>query len=167
MVKKTTNNQVLTEAHHDFSRGLVRYANLKVSNAALSDDLVQTTYMKTWLYLQNTGKIDLMRAFLYHALNGLIIDEYRKKKAISLDLLTERGLELEAINSENIYNIIDGKTLAALIKKLPAKYRIMITMRFMKELSLKEMSTATHQSQNAVSVQIHRGLIMLKALSIA
>jgi RNA polymerase sigma-70 factor (ECF subfamily) len=166
-VKKSTDQQVLTEAHHDFSRGLVRYANLKVNNTALSDDLVQTTFMKTWLYLQNTGKIDLMRAFLYHALNGLIIDEYRKKKALSLDLLAENGLELAAINSENIYNIIDGKIVAALIHQLPEKYRAVITMRFLEELSLKEMSAATNQSQNAVSVQIHRGLVRLKALSVA
>lgn len=120
--------------------------------------------MKTWLYLQNKGQIDLMRAFLYHALNGLIIDEYRKKKAVSLDLLAESGLELEAVNSENIYNIIDGKALLFLIQKLPEKYRDAIDMRYAKDLSLKEMSIIAHQSQNTMSVQVHRGLIKLKQL---
>ena len=163
-MKKTTNHEVLTDAHRDFSRGLIRYANLKVSGSALSEDLVQTTFMKTWLYLQNKGQIDLMRAFLYHALNGLIIDEYRKKKAVSLDLLAESGLELEAVNSENIYNIIDGKALLFLIQKLPEKYRDAIDMRYAKDLSLKEMSIITHQSQNTMSVQVHRGLIKLKQL---
>ena len=70
-------NWVLTKAHRDFSRGLVRFANLKVNNAALADDLVQDTFLKTLKYLQSNGKIDLMRAFLYHVLNRLIIDEYR------------------------------------------------------------------------------------------
>jgi len=159
-----SNNRVLTKAHRDFSRGLIRFANLKVNNAALSDDLVQDTFMKTWKYLQSTGKIDLMRAFLYHVLNRLIIDEYRKKKSISLDLLAENGFELEAVNSEDIFNVIDGKALLLLIKKLPEKYRSVITMRYTKDLSLAEMSAITHQPQNTMSVRVHRGLIKLRAL---
>jgi len=159
-----SNNRVLTKAHRDFSRGLIRFANLKVNNAALSEDLVQDTFMKTWKYLESTGKIDLMRAFLYHVLDRLIIDEYRKKKSVSLDLLAENGFELEAINSENILNIIDGKALLLLIKKLPEKYRNAISMRYTKDLSLAEMSAITHQPQNTMSVQVHRGLMKLKTL---
>ncbi len=159
-----TNNQILTAAHDDFSRGLFRYANLKTSNTALSEDLIQATFTKTWIYLENTGKIDLMRAFLYHVLNRLIIDEYRKHKAVSLDVLTEGGLELAAIQSGNLFNLIDGKALALLIGKLPEKYRGVITMRYMEDLSLKEMSARTKESQNTMSVQVHRGLARLKSL---
>lgn len=113
------------------------------------------------------GKIDLMRAFLYHVLNNLIVDEYRKRKTVSLDLLTEEGLELEAINSENVFNVIDGKTLTMLIKKLPEKYRSAIIMRYTQDLSLKEMSAITHRSQNTMSVQVYRGLTKLRALALA
>ena len=38
------------------------------------------------------GKIDIMKAFLYHVLNRLIIDEYRKHKTVSLDSIMENGL---------------------------------------------------------------------------
>jgi RNA polymerase sigma-70 factor (ECF subfamily) len=159
-----SNNRVLTKAYRDFSRGLTRFANIKVHDKALSDDLVQETFIKTWRYLQGTGKIDLMRAFLYHVLDRLIIDEYRKKKVLSLDLLIENGFELRAVDPENIFDLIDGKTLTVLINKLPLKYRSVITMRYTKDLSLKEMSAVTHQSQNTMSVQVHRGLIKLKTL---
>jgi RNA polymerase sigma-70 factor (ECF subfamily) len=157
-----SNNRLLTKAHHDFSRGLVRFANLKVSNGALSEDLVQDTFTKTWIYLRDTGRIDLMRAFLYHVLSRLIIDEYRKKKTISLDLLAENGFEIEAIDSENIFNVIDGKALMLLINKLPEKYRRVITLRYTEDLSLKEISLITNQSQNTVSAQLHRGLVRLQ-----
>jgi RNA polymerase sigma-70 factor (ECF subfamily) len=130
----------------------------------LSDDLVQITFMKTWAYLQKKGKIDLMRAFLYHVLNRLIIDEYRKKKPVSLDLLAEDGVEFAAINSENIFNVIDGKALAVLITKLPPKYRAVINMRYTEDLSLNEMSQRTKESQNTMSVQVHRGLAKLRVL---
>ena len=164
MARSSNNKKILTAAHRDFAKGLSRYANLKISDAALSDDLVQATFMKTWLYLQKKGNITLMRAFLYHVLNGLIVDEYRKHKAISLDLLAEDRMELSENKPESLFNIIDGKALALLIKKLPAKYRQVITMRYIKEMSLKEMATVTGESQNTMSVQIYRGLAKLKLL---
>lgn len=164
-MSKKSNRQILTAAHDDFAGELSRYANLKLHNLVLSDDLVQTTFMKTWMYLQSTGKIDLMRAFLYHVLNRLIIDEYRKKKTISLDLLSEKGFELEASKPEMMASVIDARALTALIQKLPEKYRVIITMRYIKELSLKEMCVITKTSQNTMSVQLHRGLAKLKLLS--
>lgn len=164
-MKKKTNTQILTAAHHDFNRALSRFAHLKIADSALSDDLVQTTFMKTWLYLRKNGKINQMRGFLYHVLNGLIIDEYRKNKTISLDILTDNGLELAIINSENLFNIIDAKSLVLLIKRLPIKYRKIINMRYLKEMSVKEMSIATNATQNAVSVQVHRGLAKLRLLA--
>jgi RNA polymerase sigma-70 factor, ECF subfamily len=161
------NQKILTDAHNDFATGLSRYARLKCGDRALSDDLVQATFMKTWLYLQKTGKIDLMRAFLYHVLNDLIVDEYRKYKPLSLDLLAESGFELKTIVSEDIFNIIDGKALTLLIKKLPVKYRAVITMRYVNELSFKEMSVLTKETQSTLSVQVHRGLAKLRRLSTA
>jgi RNA polymerase sigma-70 factor (ECF subfamily) len=166
-MKKESNNQLLTAAHNDFARGLSRYANSKVHSTVLGDDLVQATFMKAWLYLQKSGKIDLMRAFLYHVLNNLIVDEYRKKKMSSLDLLADHGFDPEALNPENILNTIDGKTLAALIQKLPEKYRSAITMRYTNDLSLKEMSVLANTSENTMSVRVFRGLAQLKILSLA
>lgn len=162
---KISDNRILTKAYNDFSRGLFRFANLKANDATLSDDLVQVTFLKTLLYLRKSGKVDLMRAFLYHVLNDLIVDEYRKKKTVSLDLLAEEGLEMVAIGSENIFNMIDAKMLSALIKKLPEKYRNAIAMRYTEDLSLKEMSAIMHQSENTMAVQVHRGLIQLRSLA--
>jgi RNA polymerase sigma factor (sigma-70 family) len=125
---------------------------------------VQTTFLKTWQYLQKTGKIELMRAFLYHVLNGLIIDEYRKNKPVSLELLSDDGNEVGVNITERLFDIIDAKGLGELIKKLPPKYQGAITMRYIKEMTLKEMSAATHESENTMSVQVHRGLIKLRAL---
>ncbi len=163
---KTSNDVILTKAYHDFSRGLLRFADSKVADHETSGDLVQATFMKTWLYLERSGKIDLMRGFLYHVLNRLIIDEYRKKKTMSLDLLLEKGLELEAVRLENLFNIIDGKALVLLVGKLPVKYRIALAMRYTEDMAFKDMALITHESQNALSVRVHRGLAMLKALSL-
>jgi len=140
------------------------YASFKVNSRTTGQDLVQDTFIKTWGYLVRGGKIDLMKPFLYHVLNHLIIDEYRRRKTSSLDVLIEKGFEPSFDYSERISNIFDGRTALLLIQYLPEKYEKVMRMRYVQNLSLKEISLITGQSRNTVAVQAHRGLAKLKKL---
>lgn len=154
----------LTAAHNDYEKGLHLHAFFKIRNRATGDDLVQETFLKTWYYLVKGGKIEVMKAFLYHVLNNLIVDDYRKRKSISLDALLEKGVEPSVAPAIHFFNIADGKAALLLIEKIPLKYQKVIRMRYVQELSLQEISLITGQSKNAVAVQIHRGLEKLKLL---
>ena len=162
--QKVRQQAVLTLAHNDYEKGLNAHAFFKVHDHAMGEDLVQDTFMKTWAYLVKGGKIDVMKAFLYHVLNNLIIDEYRKHKTTSLDVLLEKGYEPSVEHSELLFSTLDGKAALLLIQHLPAKYQKAIRMRYVQNLSLKEMSLLTGQSKNAMAVQAHRGLEKLKLL---
>lgn len=162
--QKIQRQEVLTTAHNDYGKGLSSHAFFKVNNRATSEDLVQDTFMKTWSYLVKGGKIDVMKSFLYHILNNLIVDEYRKRKIASLDVLLEKGYEPSANPSESLFNILDGKKAILLIQRLPQKYQKVMRMRYIQDLSLKEMSLVTGQSKNTIAVQLHRGLAKLKLL---
>lgn len=155
---------VLVKAHQDHERGLNLHSFFKIHDSALSEDLVQETFLKTWKYLVKGGKIDLMKAFLYHVLNDLIVDEYRKHKTVSLDVLLAKGYEPPIGHPEHHFNVIDGKAAISLIQRLPEKYQKVMHMRYVRDLSLKEISLITGQSTNATAVQVHRGLEKLKLL---
>lgn len=155
---------ILTDAYHDFEKGMNKYLFFRVNNRTTSTDLVQDTFTKTWKYLVKGGKVVLMKSFLYHILNDLIIDEYRKKKLVSLDNMIENGFEPKNKEEGNYMNIFDGKIAMNLIALLPAKYGKVMRMRFVQDLTLSEMSLLTGQSKNTVAVQIHRGTEMLKQL---
>lgn len=163
--KKTAQQEtVLSNAHHDYERALNRYAFFKIHDNALGEDLVQITFMKTWIYLMKGGKIDVMKAFLYHVLNNLIVDEYRKHKTTSLDVLLEKGFEPKIDSAGRVTNILDGKAALLLIQRLPPTYQKVMRMRYVQELTLEEMALITGQSKNTIAVQAHRGLEKLKEL---
>ncbi|HVB19684.1 MAG TPA: RNA polymerase sigma factor [Candidatus Paceibacterota bacterium] len=155
---------VLTSAHREYGKGLNAHALFKTHDQDTGDDLVQETFMKTWKYLIKGGKIDTMKAFLYHVLNNLIVDGYRKRKTMSLDVLIEKGYEPKADNTERLLNVLDGKAALLFIQRLPEKYRKVMRMRYLQDLSLREMSLLTGQSKNTMAVQVHRGLEKLKLL---
>jgi len=154
----------LTVAHTEFSKGLNLRAYFKIHDRARGEDLVQDTFMKTWSYLVKGGKIDTMKAFLYHILNNLIIDEYRKQKTTSLDFLLEKGFEPSAGGAGRLFDTLDGASAIILITRLPEKYQKVMKMKYVQELTLEEMALITGLTKNALAVQLHRGLEKLKIL---
>ena len=160
----TIRQAVLAEAYYDHKKKLNSYAYLKVRNQAVSEDLVEETFSKTWKFLVKGGQVDIMKAFLYHILNNLIVDEYRKRKTLSLDAILEKGFEPAADTSENLMDALDGKAAMQLIQRLSPTYQNVIRMRYVQGLSLKEISLITGKSKNTMAVQVHRGLAKLKQL---
>ncbi len=154
----------ITSAHQNYENELFRRALYKTNNVDVSQDLVQATFLKTLLYLQKGGKIDFMRSFLNHVLSDLVIDEYRKHKTTSLDLLLENGYEPGIDGSQRSGDVIDSKAAVQLIAHLPPKYKHIITLRYLQELSLKEIAAVTMQSENTVAVQVHRGIQKLQLM---
>ena len=150
------------QACTDHSDALFRYCFFKTRSKEMSKDLVQETYMKTWNYLVKGQSIDNMRAFFYKTLTNLIIDEYRKKKTVSLDELEEIGLDQSTNDIELYYDKLDAEKALLVLDEIGGSYKDVIIMRYVQDLSLKEISDITGESENSLSVKIHRGLKKIK-----
>lgn len=166
--QKVERQEQLASAHQDYHKSLNAYAFYKLSDSTLGQDLVQDTFIKTWTYLMKKGEIKGMKSFLYHVLNNLIVDEYRKRKrnTVSLDVLLESGFTPNTGESESVKNqeMFDGSLVMLLIKKLPIAYQEVIRMRYEQDLSLKEISITMGESENTISVRLHRGMQKLRVL---
>ena len=155
--------EIFNDCYRNFEKGLNLHAYFKLNNQTLGEDLVQETFLKTWKFLVCGGEIEKMKAFLYHILNNLIIDEYRKNKNMSLDDLLEKGYEPEDNQHSKSLNQMDGERAMGFICKLPENYQAIMTMRFIEELSLEEIAKKTNKTSNSIAVTIHRGLEKLRA----
>jgi RNA polymerase sigma-70 factor (ECF subfamily) len=162
--KEISLKDTLATAYETFEKGLLVHAKFRISDPAMCDELVQDTFIKTWNYLLREGKIDLMKPFLYHILNCLIIDEYRRHKNFSLDRLISDGFDIRDDVIERHINELDGEALAKLITSLPAPYASMLQMRYIEDLTLKEIADKTGCTKNTAAVQVHRGLAKLRTL---
>lgn len=157
------------KAFEDYSDALFRHASIRVSDRERAIDIVHDTFTKVWSYARAGHQIDSYRSFLYKVLNNLIIDEYRKRKESSLDaLMSVEGVdegsfpELSESTVEALAATIDGRQAFELLAELPDVYREVIIMRFVDELGPREISDLIEESENVVSVRIHRGLKLLR-----
>ena len=157
------------KAFDDYADALFRHATYRLSDRERAIEVVHDTFTKVWGYVRNGYEIEAYRSFLYKVLNNLIIDEYRRRKEISLDsLLSEEGTdegsfaELHEGSIEELTFALDAQKVHELIPKLPPVYREVITMRYIDGLGPKEISELIEESENVVSVRIHRALRVLK-----
>jgi RNA polymerase sigma-70 factor (ECF subfamily) len=161
------------EAFEAYSDELFRHASIRLSDRERARELTQETFMKVWVYAQKgTADIRELRPFLYRTLRNLIIDEYRKHKATSLEAMAERAqVDVEDLMSPDESNTLEaavgrheGARALGALRELAEPYREAVTMRYVDGLSPQEIAGLIGESENVVSVRVHRGLKKLRAL---
>lgn len=152
------------EVYKQNTDAIFRYCLLRVSDRELAKDIAQDTFMKVWQYAQKGEIIANLRAFLFTTAKNLIIDHYRKKQATSLDGLMEQGFDVGVEPGPALVDQLDGAKALALLGSIPDKYRDAIYLQYVEGLSIKEIADVTEESENNISVRIHRGLQKLRSI---
>lgn len=161
-MKKNFQEQDFLKAYDELSDALFRHSFFRVSNREVALDIVQETFLKTWNHMSQGNSIQNMRSFLYRVMNNLIIDYYRKSKSFSLDSLLDDGYDVADLGHEGILESAEISQIKKAIETLPENERHMITLRYIDGLSIQEISQLLDESENAVSVRIHRALKKVK-----
>ncbi len=149
------------KAYEELSDAIFRHCFFRVSDRDVATDMTQDTFVKTWQAIEKGQQIENLRAFLYKVASNLVIDYYRKKKEISLDMLKEKGFDPVKEGKEPM-DFMDLKLALKELDRLPEKYRQAVTMRYIEDMSVGEIADILGESENVVSVHIHRGLKELK-----
>lgn len=145
---------------------IFRHIAFRIFDRDRAKDILQDTFSRTWEYLVKGRKIDNPRAFLYKVANNLIIDEVKKRTHLSLDGLAEAGVQIEdPTRFENKLSIsFDYKESVSLLEQLEEDYKRVMIMRYIEELSVKEIARVLGVSENLVSVRLNRALTKLRNL---
>ncbi len=120
--------------------------------------------MKTWEYIAEGKTIKNLKAFLYQVARNTLTDYRRKKKAHSLDAITETGVDFESetdiLEEESTHD--DMRFVLEKFEILDQEQKEIITLRFIEEMSIKEIAEVLQERPNTVSVKIHRAIEKLK-----
>lgn len=153
------NEKEFTHYYDTLSDALFRHCYFRIYDREQAKDITQETFIKTWQYISKGNKVKNLKAFLYRTLNNLIVDETRKKKHFSLDEMREEtGFEPSEDKTQLLQQSIDIKNILGLLEKLEQPYRNVFIMRYVDNLKPKEIANLMGESQNVISVRIHRAL---------
>lgn len=158
------------DSYRAYSDEIFRFVFFKLSDREKAKDIVQDTYMRTWVFISRDGKIDNMRAFLYKTAGNIVIDEYRRQsrrdnKNESLETLSEEfGYDPGFDDTDSLIDKLDGRQVMGMIKELPEVYAEVVFLRYVENKNIPEIAELVGRPDNTVSVQLNRGLKKLREM---
>jgi RNA polymerase sigma factor (sigma-70 family) len=156
-MKESSRKEVFLESFDAYSDAIFRFCLVKTSQKELAEDLTQEVFMRYWQVLTDGKEMTNTRSFLYTIANNLVIDWYRKKKSVSLDVMQEQGFEAEQKGTNQVLDTEYAYILET-IDTLEEKDRVVVLLRFVEGLDPKDIAKILGESANVVSVRINRAI---------
>lgn len=168
------NNDAFDQLLKKYSDKVFAYIIRTVKNEDVANDIFQDTFVKAILtikqgrYTEN-GKFP---AWITRIAHNLIIDYYRQTKAENLqsssisevDALNRKELS-EATIEEDIISRQLMEDVRSLIKYLPDPQREVLTMRFYRNMSFKEIAEETRVSINTALGRMRYAVLNLRRIA--
>jgi RNA polymerase sigma-70 factor (ECF subfamily) len=158
----SSTERAFLELYDTMADDILRYCYFRVPDREVAKDLAQDIFLRLWDYLKQGKQVVSMRAFLYRTARNIVIDHYRKKKSMSLEILQEKGFDPTGEDHLQIESLSAGKEAMRATAHLDDRSREVVLLRYANNLSLAEVAEIVGESENAVSVRLHRATKKLK-----
>ena len=145
---------------------IYRFILLKVAQREEAEDLTHQVFLKAWTSIGSkySEKGLPFSSWLYRIARNVVIDKYRRTKpTVDLDEdLIEITSHLDLEQKIDIKN--DVRKIFDAINKLKAVEKDTVIMRFVEDLSIKEVSESLGKSEGAVKLIQHRAIEKIRKL---
>jgi RNA polymerase sigma-70 factor, ECF subfamily len=138
-----------------------------VGNRHEAEDLAQEAFVRAFVNISSFNQALKFSTWLYRIATNLCIDRLRKKKPdyyLDAEVAGTEGLTMYSqipaktvLPEEEVVSLEIQQQIQLEISKLPEKYRSVIVLKYIEELSLNEISEILELPLGTVKTRIHRG----------
>lgn len=145
---------------------IYRFIYLKVGSKHETEDLTHEVFLSAWQSLPDYRSRGFpFSSWLYQIARNKVIDYYRTKKSqVQLDAVDESSFQLASSVEKDVDITLEMTKVQAAIKKLKSDQQDVLLMRFIEDMSHKEIAEAVGKSEGAVRLIQHRALEQLREL---
>jgi RNA polymerase sigma-70 factor, ECF subfamily len=144
-----------------YLEAIYRYIYTRVGNREDAEDLTAQVYLKAIRSLDGGRDEQPIRGWLFHVARTTIADHWRwfyQLRARSLDELLASGWDGPPQEPAGELSQAPQDRVQRLLRKLPPRYRDVLTSRFLFNASIKETAALMGLSEGAVKVLQFRAL---------
>ena len=168
---KEGDKSAFEQLYNEYFAPLNRYIIIRVGDVSEAEDLTQLVFIKFYKNLVNwQDKGYQPSAYLFTIARSVIADYYRSKGRKGSKLSnSEEVLALISDSSQNPHqDVIESEEIRTLyqnLKKLPEKYQEVLMLRYIENLSSKEISQVINKSDVATRKMLSRAVSTLADIS--
>jgi RNA polymerase sigma-70 factor (ECF subfamily) len=141
----------------------------KIGNAGEAEDVVQEAFLKAYAALDELEDPERFGSWLYGIAFRAAIDWHRRRgrrgPSVSLDAGDGRRLELAAGGEAAVDGLLRDESARKVLEALgalPEKYRLVLTLRYLRAMSYKEIAEHLGEPAGTVANRIHRAAGLLR-----
>lgn len=160
------------EAYSDLVRRYWRMVSVicyqKTRNFSDAEDMAQESFVKAYSAIHTLRDPARFGAWLYNIASRTSIDWLRRKRrelpSVSIDQLAERRLEIAApdhTREQVEMRDLHHRAMQA-VDELPEKYSLVLTLRYVRRMSYREIAEHLGEPAGTVSNRLHRAAEMLR-----
>jgi RNA polymerase sigma-70 factor (ECF subfamily) len=158
--KEKQNGEIFTQEHLNL---VYRYVFRYVRNQQEAEDLTSQIFLKAVRLLDLEFSPQSQWAWLFRVAHTTITDywriHYRRGATLSMDTLIEEGWEGPAtVEEPTVANNAAEDRVQEILQFLPARYREVLTYRFLLNLSIRETALKMNLSEANIKVIQFRAL---------
>jgi RNA polymerase sigma factor (sigma-70 family) len=161
-----TPSALVRRAMQEYEGPLVGYTINLVGDIESARDIVQETFIK--LYEQEPGRITAtgLKAWLYTVCRNRALDSLRRRKRqVSIDDETlPEFVSPDSSPDEQLSQAEEAANVLRFVRRLPANQQEVVKLKFISDLSYKEISAITGLSSSNVGFLIHTALQRLRQM---
>ncbi|GGG67814.1 sigma-70 family RNA polymerase sigma factor [Paenibacillus radicis (ex Gao et al. 2016)] len=125
-------------------------------------EAMQETVCRVWAKRRSLRDPRLFTTWMIRILIRVCMDERKKKRRelVSADSFVQGWSESRAIN--NLPDMAERIDMEAQIKSLPSKYRMVIVLKYYRDLTITDIAELLEKPDGTVRTWLHKGLTLLK-----
>jgi RNA polymerase sigma-70 factor (ECF subfamily) len=161
------------ELHRRYVASIYRLVRRKLGDALLAEDIAQETFMKALKMMDRIDDSFNFGGWVHTVARNLCFDELRRRQRDlradaggedeDEDLLaklpsTARGFDPVQVQESNEVR----RQVWAVSQRLPEKYRLVLTLRELQDLSYRQIARSLKMSESAVETLLYRARLRFK-----
>jgi RNA polymerase sigma factor, sigma-70 family len=160
------------ELHRRYVASIYRLVRRKLGDALLAEDIAQETFMKALRMMDRVDDSFNFGGWVHTVARNLCFDELRRRQRDlrvdsgdddDVDLLaslpsTSRSFDPVQVQESNELR----RQVWAVSQRLPEKYRLVLTLRELQDLSYRQIARSLKMSESAVETLLYRARLRFK-----
>lgn len=146
--------------YESFRKPLLRFISYKVSDIHSAEEILNDVFLKAVNSIDTLKEKTKVKSWLYKIASNQIIDYYRRRKEIYVDMV-EDIFFYEEENSETIYDELNC-CVEEFLDQLPQQYSDSLKAVYLNELTQKEYAEQNHLKLSTVKSRVRRGKESMK-----
>lgn len=125
------------------------------------DETSAEVFLRAWEYA-TASSVDNAAALFYRIARNLIADHYRKHGDQQFESIDSHEFESNDDVEKSVEGKLESEKLLMVLKELKSEYQEVIMMRYLDDMNISEIASATGKTSNNIRVTLHRAKKALK-----